>query len=493
MSWVADVLSGLGVTGREHVAFPEGAAFPDGAAFRIEIPSVEGPRVLEAVLRAAESEGITVNRVSQGSGAVLLRAVELRDMAQAGLETGIEVCLFVGPRERYGVGAHARSEDGRAHGDQIRGLRQISYALEDVLRATEAGIRSFLVADLGLLRALTEAQAQGSLPAGLVWKISAAMSPSNPVIILILAIWGLQTELTSHAPGIMAPSWSWFTTSHSPGGSTGLIAGVVIATFLLGGWDSPIYLGDEQQRQRDPGRSVLISITFCTLWVVFLFVCLQGLAPASEITNNASNVLPFLAGRLGPKAFADLVALAVIASFATTIQSQIVDGSRIMFGMGRDRTVPSALGRVNHRFRTPVAGLIVMGVIPILALVLYLASSSLEKTIIYIDSTGGLLFAGYYVVISAYSIYYHRTVLFRDAREFFLGLLLPLIGAGTLVYVIVKSLPGTPVPVRIIALVLFLVGIPLAFLSKAITRAPFFATRREHYREGDERPEPAHV
>jgi hypothetical protein len=188
MTWVADVLDGLGVTGRDH-----GTSFPDGAAFRIEIPSVEGPKVLEAVLRAAEAEGITVNRVSQGSGAVLMRAAELRDMAQAGLEAGIEVCLFVGPRERYGVGAHARSDDGRAHGDQVRGLRQISYALEDVLRATEEGIRSFLVADLGLLRAVTQAQAQGALPAGLVWKVSAAMSPSNPVTVKLLEDLGAST------------------------------------------------------------------------------------------------------------------------------------------------------------------------------------------------------------------------------------------------------------------------------------------------------------
>jgi len=312
------------------------------------------------------------------------------------------------------------------------------------------------------------------------------------MIIASLAIWGLETELTSHGHGITAPAWSWFTVSHSPGGSTGLIAGVVIATFLLGGWDSPIYLGDEQQRRRDPGRSVLISITFCTLWVIFLFVCLQGLAPASAITTNSANVLPFLAGRLGPKAFVDLVALAVIASFATTIQSQIVDGSRVMFGMSRDKTVPRRLGRVS-RFRTPVAGLVVMGVIPIIALILYLASSSLQKTIVYIDSTGGLLFASYYVVISLYSIWYYRSVLFRDVKEFVLGLLLPLVGAGTLVYVIIKSLKGTPSVVLILALVLFLVGIPLALISWAITRAPFFSTRRERYTEGDQAPKHAHV
>ena len=188
MSWVADVLGGLGVGGEGRAA-----AFPDGAAFRIEIPSIEGPRVFEAVLRAAEAEGITVNRISQGSGAMMLRAAELRDMAQAGHETGVEVCLFVGPRERYGTGAHARSADGRAHGDQVRGLRQLGYALEDVLRSTEAGIRSFLVADLGLLRAVKLAEGMGALPDGLVWKVSASMSPSNPVTVKVLEELGAST------------------------------------------------------------------------------------------------------------------------------------------------------------------------------------------------------------------------------------------------------------------------------------------------------------
>jgi hypothetical protein len=187
MTWASDVLSDLGSNAAGQ------SAFPDGAAFRIEIPSVEGPRVLEAVLRAAEAEGITVNRVSQGSGAMMLRTAELRDMAHAGHEAGLEVCLFVGPRERFGVGAHARSEDGRAHADQVRGLRQLGYALEDVLRACEQGIRSFLVADLGLLRVLTTAQARGALPAECVWKISASMSPSNPVTLTILAELGAST------------------------------------------------------------------------------------------------------------------------------------------------------------------------------------------------------------------------------------------------------------------------------------------------------------
>ncbi|MHB8468295.1 MAG: hypothetical protein ACYDCH_00860 [Gaiellaceae bacterium] len=157
------------------------AAFPDGADFRIEIPSVEGPSVLEEVVTAAEAEGIVVNRVSQGSGAMLLRETELCAMAQIGADAGIEVSLFVGPREGFDVGAHARTEDGSVHFGQVRGLRGLRYAAEDVARAVECGIRGFLVADRGLLALLTEMQREGELPDEIVWKVSVLMAPSNPL------------------------------------------------------------------------------------------------------------------------------------------------------------------------------------------------------------------------------------------------------------------------------------------------------------------------
>ena len=157
------------------------SAFPDGADFRIEIPSVEGPRVLEEVVAAAEAEGIVVNRVSQGSGAMLLRESELRAMAEIAAAAGIEVSLFVGPREGFDVGAHARSNDGAAHFGQVRGLRGLRYAAEDVARAVESGIRGFLIADLGLLALLTEMQRGDELPPDIVWKISVMMAPSNPL------------------------------------------------------------------------------------------------------------------------------------------------------------------------------------------------------------------------------------------------------------------------------------------------------------------------
>src|ERR1700726_49973 len=60
----AEGLARHGVT-LEPAAAASTARFPDGAHFRIEIPSVEGPAVLRAVVEAAAGAGLTVNRVSQ--------------------------------------------------------------------------------------------------------------------------------------------------------------------------------------------------------------------------------------------------------------------------------------------------------------------------------------------------------------------------------------------------------------------------------------------
>ena len=161
-------------------------AFPDGADFRIEIPSVEGPRVLAAVLEEADRYHLTVNRISQGSGGMLLEESELRDMAQMGAEAGLEVALFTGPRAGFDIGVLSRSPDGGGQFAQVRGKRQLTYAVADILRSTENGIRSFLIADIGLLSVLVDMQREGELPAETVWKISAYMGAYNPAAVRVL-------------------------------------------------------------------------------------------------------------------------------------------------------------------------------------------------------------------------------------------------------------------------------------------------------------------
>ena len=167
--------------------------FPDGAHYRIEIPSVEGPAAMAAVIDAAQQHGITLHRVSQGSGMMLLTDAELREMARLGAQHRIEVSLFVGPRATWEGTGQPLTPDGKLMGWRHTGMDQLAYAFDDLVRGVEAGIRSILVADEGLLWLVKQGRQRGVLPADLVVKGSAVLGVGNPVGVKLLEETGLDT------------------------------------------------------------------------------------------------------------------------------------------------------------------------------------------------------------------------------------------------------------------------------------------------------------
>jgi hypothetical protein len=160
--------------------------FPDGGQYRIEIPSVEGPRAMEAVLSAANEHDVPLHRVSQGSGIMLQTDQEIERMVELGRQRGVEVCLFVGPRANWDTGVQAASPGGRVIGASLRGADQLAYGIEDVLHASTLGIRSVLVADVGQLMVLGRMKTAGDLPPDFVLKISVTLAAANPATARVL-------------------------------------------------------------------------------------------------------------------------------------------------------------------------------------------------------------------------------------------------------------------------------------------------------------------
>jgi hypothetical protein len=182
MQATRDFLKTLNLPGGDLYDLPTSPKrFPDGAQYRVEIPSVEGPRALAAVLEEAESRKVRVHRVSQGSGIMLQTDSEIREMAQLGAEARVEVSLFVGPRAAWETGAQITAPAGKNLGARQRGMDQVVYAIEDIKRACSLGIRSVLVADEGLLWVVNEMKKAGELPAELVQKVSVQMGAANPI------------------------------------------------------------------------------------------------------------------------------------------------------------------------------------------------------------------------------------------------------------------------------------------------------------------------
>ena len=167
--------------------------FPDGAAFRIEIPSTEGPRSLEAVMDEAERREVPVHRVSQGSGGFLLTDAELDEMARLAADAQVEVSLFAQPTAAWQPSASARAEGGGAVGGSSYGQEGLVFALEDVRRSAAHGIRSVLITDVGLLSAFDAARKGGFLPSDMQAKMSVAFPIANPSTARVLVDLGADT------------------------------------------------------------------------------------------------------------------------------------------------------------------------------------------------------------------------------------------------------------------------------------------------------------
>lgn len=194
----AQVMSGktmlkrLGFTSAPAVAPDSALRFPDGGAWRVEIPSVEGPEALRAVIDTAASLDVPIHRVSQGSGVMMLSDQEITDMVTLAREARIELCLFLGPRASWDIGATRATSAGTLVA-RARGRAALEACIDEALRASELGVGSVLTADEGVTWALHQLRAAGHLPAHFQLKVSVQAAPANPASFQLLENLGADT------------------------------------------------------------------------------------------------------------------------------------------------------------------------------------------------------------------------------------------------------------------------------------------------------------
>jgi len=189
-----DFLSSIGLPSGDLNDMPDSdKRFPDGAQYRVEIPSTEGPRCLEAVLEEAARLDVTVHRVSQGSGVFLQTDAELDEIAGMAAGARVEVSLFARPNAAWGTSAAARAPAGWLFAPTAYGQEQVVAALDDARRAADHGFRSVLVADVGVLAAFGEARSAGLLPSDMQAKVSVMLPAANPPAARVLQNLGADT------------------------------------------------------------------------------------------------------------------------------------------------------------------------------------------------------------------------------------------------------------------------------------------------------------
>jgi hypothetical protein len=181
MQKTREFLRKLGLPGGDAYDLPTSAKrFPDGGQYRFEVPGIQGPSAMKALLEEIAEKGMALHRVTQTKGIMLLSDDDIQKMVALASQHRVELVLAIGPRATYDTSASVHTEEGQRMGYRLRGQEQIVRAIEDVKRAAAIGCRAFLIYDEGCLWILNEARRVGEIPPECKFKVSAHCGHGNP-------------------------------------------------------------------------------------------------------------------------------------------------------------------------------------------------------------------------------------------------------------------------------------------------------------------------
>ncbi len=174
-------LSKIGMPSEDAYDLPTSEKlFSDDAQYRFEVPGIQGPGAMEALLAEVDALGMVIHRVTQTKGIMLLSDDDIQKMIALAKQSQVDLVLAIGPRATYDTSASVHTPEGQRMGYRLRGQEQIVRAIEDVKRAAAFGCRSFLIYDEGCLWVLNEARKDGEIPEDCKFKISAHCGHGNP-------------------------------------------------------------------------------------------------------------------------------------------------------------------------------------------------------------------------------------------------------------------------------------------------------------------------
>jgi hypothetical protein len=181
------------------IGLPEGDAynlptsnkrFEDGSQYRFEVPGIQGPLAMKALLEEINRLELTIHRVTQTKGIMMLADDEIIAMVDLAKKYKVELVLAIGPRATTDTSASVNTPEGLRMGYRLRGQEQIVRAMEEVKRAVSLGCVSFLVYDEGSLWLFNEMRKAGEIPSTCRFKVSAHAGHGNPCSGKVLELLG---------------------------------------------------------------------------------------------------------------------------------------------------------------------------------------------------------------------------------------------------------------------------------------------------------------
>lgn len=283
----------------------------------------------------------------------------------------------------------------------------------------------------------------------------------------------------ARAPQIAVHSFSlsWLGFGHFSGFS-GFAAAALVAAFYYWGWDVAANLNEETRSARkSAGVGGLVGVVIVFALFLAFTVMVNMVLSADTIAGNSGNLLNVLGQAIWPGVGGKLLSLAAMLSTVATLETTLIQVTRTMFAMGRDRTLHNAFGRTHPRWRTPWLATVVVAIVSLVLFVLSNFLGSVGTIMTDAISAIGLQIAFYYGLAGIAVVVSYRKEVLRSVRNaLFIGVW-PLLGAVFLLWMFVEAIRAGSTAVNVIGLGTLAIGIvPLTIAWRR--RSPYFDRAR---------------
>ena len=139
----------------------------------------------------------------------------------------------------------------------------------------------------------------------------------------------------------------------NPMGFNGIILAFVLVFFAFIGFEDIANVAEEVKRpQKNMPRGIMLSVLITTIIYILVSVASIRTVGWEQLAESAAPLAFVAEQKLGMQGH---FVLSVIALFATasTILITLVAGARIFYGMARDGSLPSKLGLIHQKTKTP--------------------------------------------------------------------------------------------------------------------------------------------
>jgi len=148
--------------------------------------------------------------------------------------------------------------------------------------------------------------------------------------------------------------------TESPTGFTGIAIAFVLIFFAFIGFEDMANVAEEVKRPKKTlPRAIILSVVISGILYILVSLAVVRVVPWEELASSAAPIA-FVAERgLGSEAHILLSAIALFA-ITNTVLITLVAGSRIFYGMAREKVFPSILEKIHFKTKTPWIAVVVI-------------------------------------------------------------------------------------------------------------------------------------